>query len=712
MIFKGDLKQFHPMDALMFLSHLDLNGILSVKHEDKLLSLSFKNGFLVDAYSQLGDDKILRTIVFRKLITEEQFKRVLQIKHETGIPVRQILDNLNYFPLSRIKEVLESSIKEVLLEFFLLENGQFQFTDVLVDSDEAQTSFTVQNIALEITSQSDEWRDFETSNISLDRGLEIIRLPKKDKDVLDIEKMILRLVEKNKSIRQVLQQLPAASFTGLKAIERFLGDGTCKLAPLKTEEINHGVISDSDRLFFAFRRAFKALVSTEDTFEKLRAMLSFCRDFFNNILILKVRETQIFEYILFTINKKEGIQKKTIRKSLGKIDQEPFFHAVDQSGVGFFGKVFPSKIVSEIMPHIESGECAVVPVDNKSNLSLLVYVSTNKAAGDSNPLHYLELLSWLVSPSKEERGAHLNQPPSALQDVAAGCVSENDARLTMPPNNIDDLVSKIEELPPLPSVASQIIGLLSDPNCSPEELETLIGQDQALVAKLIKVSNSVLFGGYQKVASLQRALTRLGVRTVKNLVLAASAHNFFPQNNSRIGIWSQILWHHSVECGMAARRIAMHVGYNDPEEAFVGGVVHDIGKLIIMLKLSDKFQQIQRLKEKNNLADIEIEKQVIGYDHQAIGEILLKKWNMPATIQTCVRYHHNGHTESQSHTIALIVGYGNYLSHRYGFHAKPGASDCDTDNPPHLQLLKITPEINADIIDNIKADFQNTDLFK
>ena len=64
MIFKGDLRQFHPMDALMFLSHLDLNGILSVKHEDKLLSLSFKNGFLVDAYSQLGDDKILRTIVF------------------------------------------------------------------------------------------------------------------------------------------------------------------------------------------------------------------------------------------------------------------------------------------------------------------------------------------------------------------------------------------------------------------------------------------------------------------------------------------------------------------------------------------------------------------------------------------------------------------------------------------------------------------------
>ncbi|MBW2250540.1 MAG: HDOD domain-containing protein [Deltaproteobacteria bacterium] len=712
MIFKGDLRQFHPMDALMFLSHLDINGMLSVKLEDKLLSLSFKDGFLVDAYSQIGDDKILRTIIFRKLISEDQFKRVLQIKHETGMPVRQILDNLNYFPLSRIKEVLESSIKEVLLEFFLLENGQFQFTDVLVDTDGAQTSFTVQNIALEITSQSDEWRDFETSNISLDRGLEIIKLPKKDKDVLDIEKMILRLVEKNVSIRQVLQQLPAASYTGLKAMERFLSDGTCKLAPLKTEEINHGVISDSDRLFFAFRRAFKSLVSTEDTFEKLRVMLSFCKDYFNNILILKVRETQIFEYILFTIDKKEGIQKKTIRKSLGKIDQELVFHAVDQSGVGFFGKVFPSKIISEIMPLFETGECAVIPVDNKSKLSLLVYVSTKKAAGDSNPLHYLELLSWLVSPSKEETGAHLNQPPPALKDVAAGCVSDNDARLTMPPNNIDDLVNKIEELPPLPSVASQIIRLLSDPNSSPEELETLIGQDQALVAKLIKVSNSVLFAGYQKIASLQRALTRLGVRTVKNLVLVASAHNFFPQNNSRIGIWSQILWHHSVECGMAARRIAMRVGYNDPEEAFVGGVVHDIGKLVIMLKLSDKFQQIQKLKEKNNLADIEIEKQVIGYDHQAIGEILLKKWNMPATIQTCVRYHHNGHTEGQSHTIALIVGYGNYLSHRHGFHAKPGLSDCDTDNPPHLQLLKITPEINADIIENVKTDFQNTGLFK
>ncbi|UCF82088.1 MAG: HDOD domain-containing protein, partial [Desulfobacteraceae bacterium] len=561
MIFKGDLRQFHPVDALMFVSHLGLNGMLSVRLEDKLLSLSFKDGFLVDAYSQIGDNKVLRTIIFRKLISEDQFKRVLQIMRETGMPVRQILDNLNYFPLSRIKEVLESSIKEVLLEFFLLENGRFQFTDVLVDNDGAQTSFAVQNIVLEIASQSDEWRDFETSIISLDRGLEIIDPPKKDKDVLYIEKMILGLVEKNISIRQILQQLPATSYTGLKAVERFLSDGTCKLAPLKKQGINHAVIPDSERLFFAFRRAFKALVSTEDTLEKLRAMLSFCKDYFNNILILKARETQIFQYSLFTIDKKEGIQKKTIRKPLGRIDHEPVFHAVNQSGVGFFGKVFPSKIISEIMPLPETGECAVIPVDNKSKLSLLVYVSTKRAAGDLHPLHYLELLSWLVSPSQKETGTSLIRPSTAFQDVAAACDSNNDAPLTMPPNNINDLVKKIEELPPLPSVASQIIRLLSDPNSSLEELETLIGQDQALVAKLMKVSNSALFGGLQKVASLQRALTRLGVRTVKNLVLAASAHNFFPQNNSRIGIWSQILWHHSVECGMAARRIAMRVGY-------------------------------------------------------------------------------------------------------------------------------------------------------
>jgi len=179
MIFKGDLRQFHPMDALMFLSHLGLNGMLSVTLGDKLLSLSFKDGFLVDAYSQIGDDKILRTIVFRKLISEDQLKRILQIMRETGMAVRQILENLNYFSLSRIKEELESSIKEVLLEFFLLENGQFQFTDVLVDTDGAQTSFTVQNIVLEIVSQADEWRDFETSIISMDRGLEIIELPEK-----------------------------------------------------------------------------------------------------------------------------------------------------------------------------------------------------------------------------------------------------------------------------------------------------------------------------------------------------------------------------------------------------------------------------------------------------------------------------------------------------------------------------------------------------
>ena len=116
--------------------------------------------------------------------------------------------------------------------------------------------------------------------------------------------------------------------------------------------------------------------------------------------------------------------------------------------------------------------------------------------------------------------------------------------------------------------------MLSDPEISLEDVEAVIAKDQALVARIIKVSNSALYGGLQQVASLRQALARLGAKTSKSLVLAASARGYFVKQHQGVQVYGRMLWQHAVECGIAARRVAAAVAYEDPEQAFISGILH------------------------------------------------------------------------------------------------------------------------------------------
>ena len=125
MIFKGDLSRYHPADILMFLSHLNSNGILSIVHNDQVITILFKQGKIVDAQSALADEKILRIFLFKNFINNDQLKRLNQMERETGMSIGLILDELKIDKPPAVREVLESGIKEVILEYFLLENGDF-----------------------------------------------------------------------------------------------------------------------------------------------------------------------------------------------------------------------------------------------------------------------------------------------------------------------------------------------------------------------------------------------------------------------------------------------------------------------------------------------------------------------------------------------------------------------------------------------------------
>lgn len=706
MIFQGDVSKYHPADALMFLSQLSLNGVLTIACEQQIVILTFKAGHIADAHSRAGDEKLLQVLRFNKVLTAAQESQVRKVRSEAGMPVRQVLAELRMFALEDIKKWIEVSINEVLLELFLMERGEFHFTDTMVESDDAGIEQDTVASAIRILSHAEELRDFEKSIVTLDRGLVLKASNDQLAELPQGERAIAYFATRISSIRQLLALAPYYSHEIMRTIEKFIN---AKLFDLTPVSVNlggdaSGFIPPADSFFDMYRQTFKVLVHTDEVLKKVEAVIGFCKKFYDGILILTARERQIVHCKAFTIKKGHNVHQRTLKGGLGSIDQDPVFQAVNKTGLGFFGKVFPSYIISRAVRLPDDGECALFPIVIQPQLSMFFYAFCNTSYEGLSPHHYLELLSWMIMP--KVKADPIETPATGAEDslpAGAGQAPADQEDLT-------HLVARIDELPPLPAIATRALQLLSDPEASTESVEKAIAHDQALVAKLIRVSNSALYGGFQKVESLRQALTRLGAKTTKGLILAASTRSYFFKERKGMKVWGPILWQHSVECGLAARRIADACGHPDPEQAFIGGIMHDIGKLVILMIDEKKYQEINRIKVAEQQSALAAEVQVVGTSHSEIGQVLMEKWSMPEAVRACAAFHHNPEPPGEHTQLVAIVTYANHISHVWGRHPQTGLAPDDALLNGLLQTIGISPDQNDALIAQIQTDFQNADM--
>jgi len=704
MIFDGDLSKYHPADAIMFLSQLNLDGVLSIAEDQRLITLGFDNGFIVDAHSVKGDAKVLQSLIYSGKVTADQVKRIRRIQDETGLSIRSILTQLDLFPLSTVKESLLTGMNEVLLEMFLLDRGSFHFTDTPVENDGAETKLDARMMAISIAAQSDEYRDWLAGIGSLNREISLA-----DPTPLSLsteEKVVLRLVEGCQTLAQVFEKAPFETAEVLKIIQGQLEKGVVTLSPAEAAEVKLQGAVVTDPLFAAFRQALKKLISSDDPMKRIETLVTFCKGLYDVVLILTAKEGQVVHCKQMRYTKKKGLFQKSTTGQLGRLDREPVFDAVHRSGVGFFGGRFPSELLEKFSGPAESGECALIPVVIRGQVAVFLYVFSKKGFSGISPQQYLELLSWMVTPKRTMAGAEMLKAKAVDRTEAKDEVGVNGG------STAKQLVSKIYELPPLPTVVTHALEMLSDPEMEIREVEKVIGSDQSLVTKLIKISNSALYGGLQRVESLKQALARLGARTTKSLILSASMQAYFFRNNPGMQTWGQSLWQHAAECGMAARRIAVAVGYDDPEKAFVGGVLHDIGKLILLLVSGDTYRRIQSLKKREAICDHEAERKLLKTDHMEIGELLMEKWNMPASAKACVKFHHHVEGAETDPSLVRIVAYANHLSHLHGTPFQWFVSDPEAVSKAMAEGLGLPADVNARLVEAVIEDFQQTGLLE
>ena len=275
MIFDGDLSKYHPTDALMFLSHLSLNGVLSIAHDDTFIALSIKDGHLCDAQSHRGDQKMLQCLQFQKVIDKAQRRHILQVQSETSMSVRQILGELNLLDTQATKQILTLGVQEVLLELFLLENGTFHFTDEDIGYDDTDIKIAIHPITLKVSAQADEFRDFEKTIQSLDQGLKVTSTTVKHPEQSNPETVLIQMAAANITVAQAIHQAPMGSYDAMKIIQNYLQAGVLEL--IKDPQAGPAIEKSPsyDPMFLSYKRALKKLLAAEDILQKTRGPSGF-----------------------------------------------------------------------------------------------------------------------------------------------------------------------------------------------------------------------------------------------------------------------------------------------------------------------------------------------------------------------------------------------------------------------------------------------------
>ena len=254
-------------------------------------------------------------------------------------------------------------------------------------------------------------------------------------------------------------------------------------------------------------------------------------------------------------------------------------------------------------------------------------------------------------------------------------------------------VKKRYRLPSPPGVMTKVISLLKEPNFNARELSRVIADDPALAARTLSLSRSPQYGQRRQPRTVDDAVIVLGFQAVRNIVIATAAQSFLTRK-SKI---SEKIWAHSLAAALTARLLAKRIHFNDPEMAFLTGLLHDIGHVLLFNGDPRGYEriidQVQQSDQPLYLKEIELYR----FDHAAVAFALLEHWNIDEQINEAVVAHHNV-GEIRTGSLASIIDMADYICGKadLGFYGEVnppseerlGAFDCLDDEALHGVVLE------------------------
>jgi putative nucleotidyltransferase with HDIG domain len=239
-----------------------------------------------------------------------------------------------------------------------------------------------------------------------------------------------------------------------------------------------------------------------------------------------------------------------------------------------------------------------------------------------------------------------------------------------PPSLVEQL-DNLAELRPIPAVASRLLSACNDPNSDAKTLVEIIQCDPVISMRMLSVANSAMFGFSREIQTVQQAIVLLGFRAVRDMALSMGLCESFQDSAGHCDA-RDALWQHSLACAAIARLLAKHVPGVGPEEAFLAGIVHDIGKLVFYDLAPDEYRRLTESVEE--AAILHAENASFGITHEQIGQRCGELWGLPDAINRTIGSHHNLEAAADNEALHALVSLADVLSKAWGIGAKEDPS--------------------------------------
>lgn len=250
------------------------------------------------------------------------------------------------------------------------------------------------------------------------------------------------------------------------------------------------------------------------------------------------------------------------------------------------------------------------------------------------------------------------------------------------------VLAKIHRLPSLPTLYLELVQLIENPVAGLDEIGSVIARDIAMTAIVLRLVNSAYFGLRHRVSNVTDAAKYLGVETLRSLVLSIKAFSQYGALQID-GFSAESLWAHSLETAVAAKTIAKleGAGQKMSEEAFVAGMLHDIGKLVLSANMQDSYREVVQMVSKENISFFEAEQAIFGANHADVGGQILSYWGLPLPIVNAVSSHHQPARPGQNIFGPLtVVHVSNALLHQR--HRQKARLETEPDRELDLNYLE------------------------
>ncbi len=264
------------------------------------------------------------------------------------------------------------------------------------------------------------------------------------------------------------------------------------------------------------------------------------------------------------------------------------------------------------------------------------------------------------------------------------------------------------EIPPMPNVAQQILKIIADPDTTAQKLQETIMADQALTAQILKIANSPFYGVPRAVRTLSTAIMILGYKMIRNLALTTATKSI----NRRFGLTEMMMWEHSIGASIASFLIAKEIQFPDAEEAFLAGLLHDVGKQILNNNESEKYMRVIEKTYNEGVTFYFAEKEMFGFSHPEVGALVVRKWKLSEELENALRYHHDGYhgliKENPVYMgkLPLMVNLADLICLKLGIGRKVPIPELNITDSDSAILLKLTEDKVYKLTDNIWKNFE------